>query len=83
MTTPAFTRAVTIFAAGFLLLNAVLLGMINRLVWAAVFFVAAVLVVVGWFCIYQRFERDLAEDLKDMKREIESLRQLLHTHRRK
>ena len=81
MSTYAFTRAVTIFAVGFLLLNAVLLAMIDRIVWAAVFAVVAVLAVIGWF----RFRRAMAELVdarKEMKREVESLRDLLHTHRK-
>lgn len=80
MTTTAFTRGVTIVAVGFLLLNAVLLAMINRYVWAGVFGVAAVLVVVGWFW-YRRRLQELADARKEMKREVESLRALLHTRR--
>ena len=79
MTTYAFTRGVTIFAVGFLLLNATLLVMVNRFVLAAVFAVAAVLVVIGWFW-YRRAMRELADARKEMKREVESLRDLLHTH---
>ncbi len=81
MSTYAFTRAVTIFAVGFLLLNAVLLVMIDQIVWAVVFAGVALLAVVGWF----RFRRAMAELVdarKEMKREIESLRDLLHTHRK-
>lgn len=80
MTTWAFTRAVTIVAVGFLLLNAVLLIMINHFVWAGVCAAAAVLVVVGWFR-YRQAMRELADARKEMKREVESLRQLLHTRR--
>lgn len=80
MTTSAFTRGVTIVAVGFLLLNAVLLAMINHYVWAGVFGVAAVLVVVGWFW-YRRRLQELADARKEMKREVESLRALLHTRR--
>jgi len=81
MSTYAFTRAVTIFAVGFLLLNAVLLVMIDQIVWAVVFAGVALLAVVGWF----RFRRAMAELVdarKEMKREIESLRDLLQTHRK-
>ncbi len=81
MTTWAFTRAVTIVAVVFLLLNAVLLFMINRVVWAAVFGIAAVLVVAGWFW-YRRLMEELAHERKEMKREVESLRALLHERRR-
>ena len=81
MSTYAFTRGVTIFAVGFLLLNAALLLMVNRYIWAAVFTVAAVLVVIGWFW-YRRAMADLVDARKEMKREVESLRDLLHTHRK-
>ena len=81
MTTHAFTRAVTIFAVGFLLLNAVLLVIIDHYFWAGICFIAALLVVLGWFR-YRRAERELAEARKEMKREVESLRDLLHTHHR-
>jgi len=78
MTSYAFTRGVTIFAVGFLLLNAALLLLVDRYVWGTVFTVAAVLVVIGWFW-YRRAMRDLAAARKEMKREVESLRALLHT----
>jgi len=79
MTSYAFTRGVTIFAVGFLLLNAALLLLVERYVWGTVFAVGAVLVVLGWFW-YRRAMRDLAAARKEMKREVESLRALLHTH---
>lgn len=79
MSTYAFTRAVTIFAVGFLLLNATLLVLVQRYVLATVFAVASVLVVIGWFR-YRRAMRELADARKEMKREVESLRDLLHTH---
>lgn len=81
MTTAAFTRGVTIFAVGFLVLNAVLLAMIGHWVWAAICVAVAVLTVLGWFR-YRRAMAELAEARKDMKREVESLRDLLHTRRR-
>ena len=81
MTTWAFTRGVTIFAVGFLLLNAALLAMIDHFVWAGVCASVAGLVVAGWFR-YRRAMAELAEARKEMKREVESLRALLHTHRR-
>jgi hypothetical protein len=80
VTTSAFTRGVTIVAVGFLLLNAVLLAMINRFIWAGVCAVVAVLVVVGWFR-YRRTMRELADARKEMKREVEALRALLHERR--
>ena len=81
MTTSAFTRGVTVFAVGFLLLNAVLLAMIGHFFWAAVCVVVAGLAVAGWFR-FRRVMAELAEARKDMKREVESLRALLDTHRR-
>jgi hypothetical protein len=80
MSTYAFTRGVTVFAVGFLLLNAALLFLVNRYIWGAVFTVAALLVVIGWFW-YRRAMRELADAKQEMKREVESLRALLHTHR--
>jgi hypothetical protein len=80
VTTWAFTRGVTIFAVGFLLLNAVLLAMIDHLFWAGVCVVVAGLAVAGWFR-YRRAMAELAEARKEMKREVEALRDLLHTHR--
>jgi len=80
MTTWAFTRGVTIMAVGFLLLNAVLLVMINRIVWAIICGIAAALVIVGWFR-YRRAMAELAAARREMKREVESLRDLLHTRR--
>ncbi len=81
MSTYAFTRAVTIFAVGFLLLNAVLLVMIDQIVWAVVFAGVALLAVVGWLW-FRRAMAELVDARKEMKREIESLRDLLHTHRK-
>jgi len=80
MSTYAFTRAVTVFAVGFLLLNAALLFIVEHYIWAAVCTVAAVLVVIGWFW-YRRAMKELADARKEMKREVESLRDLLDTHR--
>ncbi len=80
MSTAAFTRAVTIFAVGFLLLDAALFVLVQRLVWAAVCAVAAILVIVGWRR-YRRAMAELADARREMKREVESLRQLLHPHR--
>jgi uncharacterized membrane protein len=80
VSTPAFTRAVTIFAVGFLLLDAVLFALVSRFVWAGVCAFAAVLVIVGWRR-YRRAMADLAAARKEMKREVESIRDLLHTNR--
>ena len=80
MSTATFTRAVTIFAIGFLLLDAVLFGVVGRFVWAGVCALAAVLVVLGWRR-YRRAMAELADARKEMKREVESIRDLLHTHR--
>jgi len=81
VSTWAFTRAVTVLAVGFLLLNAALLLMIDQPVWAGVCAIAAGLVVLGWFW-YRRALRELADARKEMKREVESLRDLLQTRRR-
>jgi len=81
VTSWAFTRGVTIFAVGFLLLNAVLLAMIDHLFWAGVCVAVAGLAVVGWVR-YRRILAELAAARKEMKREVQELRDLLHTHRR-
>jgi dipeptide/tripeptide permease len=80
MSNTAFTRAVTVFAVGFLALDAVLFALVNRVLWAVVFGVAAVLVVLGWRW-YRRAMTELADARQEMKREVESIRALLHTHR--
>lgn len=80
MSANAFTRAVTIFAVGFLMLDAVLFALVSRFLWAAVCGVAAVLVIVAWQR-YRRAMADLAAARKEMKREVESIRALLHTNR--
>lgn len=81
MSTATFTRAVTVFAVGFLALDAVLFALVNRFLWAAVCALAAVLVVAGWRR-YRRAMTELADARKEMKREVESIRDLLHTHRK-
>jgi arginine exporter protein ArgO len=78
VTTATFTRAVTVFAVGFLALDALLFALVDRFLWAAVCGGAAILVVVGWRR-YRRAMAELADARKEMKREVESLRQLLHT----
>ena len=80
MSTATFTRAVTVFAVGFLALDAVLFALVSRFLWSGVCAVAAVLVVVGWRR-YRRAMAELADARKEMKREVESIRDLLHTHR--
>lgn len=80
MTTSTFTRGVTILAVGFLLLDALLFALVSRFIWAAVCVVAAGLVIVGWRR-YRRAMAELAAARQEMKREVESLRALLHTHR--
>ena len=66
MTAATFTRGVTIVAVGFLLLDAILFALVSRFIWAGVCGAAAALVVIGW---------------RRYRREVESLRALLHTHR--
>jgi len=81
MTSHAFSRAATVFAIGFLLLDAALFALVSRFVWAAGCVVAAVLVVYGWRR-YRRAMAELAQARKEMKLEAESLRELLEVHRR-
>ncbi len=64
MSNTAFTRAVTVFAVGFLALDAVLFALVNRVLWAVVFGVAAVLVVLGW-----RWYRRAMAELADARQE--------------
>jgi len=80
VSTSAFTRAVTILAVGCLALDAVLFAIVNLFVWAAGCAAAAILVVVAWRR-YRRAMADLAAARKEMKREVESIRELLHTNR--
>jgi len=78
------SRVPTTFAVGFLLLDALLLaysgfalGRRMLLFWAAVCLVAAVLVVLGWRR-YRRVMSDLERARREMRAEVESIRQLLH-----
>ncbi len=78
------SRVLTAFAVGFLLLDALLLaysgfalGRRMLLFWAAVCLVAAVLVVLGWRR-YRRVMSDLERARREMRAEVESIRQLLH-----
>ena len=82
MNTPS--RALTTFAVGFLLLDAVLLiysgaalGRTRLVVWGVAFIVVAGLVVIGWRR-YRRLMEDLEQARRDMRAEIESIRALLH-----
>lgn len=80
MTSASFTRAVTVFAVGFLALDAALFALVSRFLWAGVCAAAALLVVLGWRR-YRRAMAELEDARKEMKREVESIRALLHTHR--
>ena len=78
------TRALTIFTVGFLLLDALLLaysglalGRRMLVFWGAVFLAAAVLVVIGWRR-YRRVMSDLEGAQREMRAEVESIRELLH-----
>ncbi|HYL54809.1 MAG TPA: hypothetical protein VEU73_04430 [Gemmatimonadales bacterium] len=78
------SRALTTFAVGFLLLDAVLLiysgaalGRTRLVVWGVAFVVVAGLVVIGWRR-YRRLMADLEQARRDMRAEIESIRALLH-----
>jgi len=78
------SRTLTTFTVGFLLLDALLLGYsgialhrVMLVVWAGVFLVAAVLVVLGWRR-YRRVMSELERARREMRTEAESIRQLLH-----
>ena len=78
------SRALTTFTVGFLLLDGLLLaysgvalGRHWLIFWSAVCLVAAVLVVVGWRR-YRRIMSDLERDRREMRAEVESIRELLH-----
>lgn len=80
------SRTLTTAAIGFLLLDAALLAlaavMFDRpllLVPAGLCAGAAALVVLGWRR-YRRTLAELEEARRDMKREVESLRELLQDH---
>ena len=81
MTSHAFSRAVTIFAVGFLLLDAALFALVSKFIWAGGCSLAAVLVIYGWRR-YRRAMAELADARREMKLEAESLRELLESHRR-
>ncbi len=78
------SRTLTTFTVGFLLLDALLLGYsgialhrVMLVVWAGLFLVAAVLVVLGWRR-YRRVMSELERARREMRTEAESIRQLLH-----
>ena len=78
------SRALTTLAVGFLLLDGVLLtysGLaVHRavlVVWGGVCLIAAVLVVMGWRR-YRRVVAELERARRDMRTEVESIRDLLH-----
>jgi hypothetical protein len=81
MKIPAGTRIITTCAIGFLTLDAILFALAGRFIWAGACAFAAVLVVVAWRR-YRRAMADLADARREMKREAESIRELLHTHLR-
>jgi len=77
------SRALTTFTVGFLLLDAVLLAYGGFALgrqwlefWGAVCVVAAVLVVIGWRR-YRRVMSDLELARREMRAEVESIRELL------
>ena len=77
------SRAPTTVAVGFLLLDALLLaysglalGRRWLVFWGAVCLVAAVLVVIGWRR-YRRVMSDLERARREIRAEVESIRQLL------
>lgn len=78
------SRALTTLAVGFLLLDALLLaygglalGRPLLVVWGGVCLIAAVLVVLGWRR-YLRILSDIDRARREMKAEVESIRELLH-----
>jgi beta-lactamase regulating signal transducer with metallopeptidase domain len=78
------SRALATFTVGFLLLDAVLLaysgfalGRTMLVLWGAVCLVAAILVIIGWRR-YRRIMSDLERARREMRAEVESIRELLH-----
>jgi sensor domain CHASE-containing protein len=78
---PTASRIITTFAVGFLALDALLFAIAGRFIPAAVCAVSAVLVILAWRR-YRRALAELADARQEMKREAESLRELLETHLR-
>ena len=84
-TLPTPSRTLTTVAVGFLLLDALLLlysglalGRRWLVVWGVVCFIAAILVVLGWRR-YRRALSDLERARREMRADVESIRQLLHS----
>ncbi|HYT03489.1 MAG TPA: hypothetical protein VEM13_01250 [Gemmatimonadales bacterium] len=78
------SRALTTCAVGFLALDALLLaysgfslGRPLLVVWAVVCLVGMVLVIIGWRH-YRRAMADLDRARREMRAEVESIRDLLH-----
>jgi len=78
------SRALTTFAVGFLVLDALLLGYSglalqrrSLVVWAGGCLVGAVLVILGWRR-YRRAMAELERARKEMRAEVESIKDLLH-----
>jgi len=78
------SRALTTFAVGFLVLDGLLLGYgglsLHRpplVVWGTVCVVGAGLVVLGWRR-YRRAMAELERARREMRAEVESIRDLLH-----
>jgi membrane protein implicated in regulation of membrane protease activity len=76
-------KLLTTFTVGFLLLNATLLAWAGvgmhrpwLLVAAGAFVAASVLVILAWRR-YHRIITELQDDRREMKREVEALRELL------
>lgn len=75
------SRVVTTFAVGFLTLDALLFALAERFLPAAIFAVAAIVVILAWRR-YRRAMAELADARREMKQEAESIRSLLETHLR-
>lgn len=80
------SRTLTTLAVGFLLLDAVLLALAGVgfdrplfVALAVLFAVAALVVVLAWRR-YRRTLVELDEARREMKREVEEIRALLHSH---
>lgn len=88
MKPPPPSRALATFAVGFLLLDAILFAIAAAATDRPLLFIAAGLcaagagfVIVAWRR-YRRTLAELAEARREMKREAESIRDLLQTHLR-
>lgn len=80
------SRTLTTIAVGFLALDALLLGYAgvalhraSLVIWGAVCAVLAVAVIFGWRR-YRRAMEEIAAARREMKREVEAIRDLLHRH---